>query len=43
MKSKRITGRNNNMNEELTYLNSEEELIKMEEFFIDWQKKFVAG
>ena len=43
MKSKRIGGRNNIMNEELKYLTSEEELIKMEEFFIDWQKKFVAG
>ena len=31
------------MTEELKYLNSEEEFIKMEEFFIDWQKKFVAG
>lgn len=31
------------MTEPLKYLNSEEELIKMEEFFIDWQKKFVAG
>lgn len=43
MKSKRIKGRNNIMTEPLKYLNSEEELIKMEEFFIDWQKKFVAG
>ena len=31
------------MTEELKYLAPEEEFIKMEECFIDWQKQFVAG